>query len=626
MARHYVSTKEAAEYLGLTTRQVTNYCVNGEFPGAVKEGRSWKIPVDYVIPGNDVWMLKESEVKYEVPEGHSRAMVDGSSSYINAERNYHLVDKTLLIRDVLLCPSEVLLFTRPRRFGKSLNLDMLRLFFEKMPYDTSLLFRNKKIWKAGSAMTQEQGKYPVIYLDFKEASAFTFDEMMLKFKDYIAGEYQRHEDLLSSILLNNADRRRAQEILDGNVDSIDVERDLYNLCRMLATASSQPCFVLIDEYDVPMESSREHDYYDRMNLVVRNMLSSLLKGNPYLKKGILTGVLQVAKASLFSGLNNVRTYSILDEQFSEYFGFTESEIDEILSYYGMMDRKGEVDEWYDGYLFGGRKIYNCLSVALYINSGGNPGPYWVKTATNSLIGDMLADADSEVFSTLTDLLNGKEVDAIIDTSRTYDMIGSDIDDIFSLLAISGYLRVRNPIYVDMPGKLCQVSIPNREIRSIWTSEILNAFSCFGSVSAVASIKKALVRGDAERLRENIHSLLVSSVSYFDTAKECFYHGLVLGMVSVLSEYKVKSNRESGNGRFDIMLIPASSKLPGIVIELKARKDSCTREMLAALAETAKEQVISKDYFQELRDCGTDRIIVFGMAFSGKDVEVVSAFA
>ena len=363
-----------------------------------------------------------------------------------------------------------------------------------------------------------------------------------------------------------------------------------------------------------------------MNLVVRNMLSSLLKGNPYLKKGIMTGVLQVAKASLFSGLNNVRTYSILDEQFSEYFGFTESEMDEILYYYDMLDRKSEVAEWYDGYLFGGRKIYNCLSVALYINSGGKPGPYWVKTATNSLIGDMLADADSEVFTTLTDLLNGKEVDAIIDTSKTYDSIGSDMDDIFSLLAISGYLRVRNPIYVDMPGKLCQVSIPNREIRSIWTSEILNAFSCFGTESAVAAIKKAFVRGDAERMRESIHSLLVSSVSYFDTAKECFYHGLVLGMVSVLSEYKVKSNRESGLGRFDIMLIPENSKLPGIVIELKTCKENSTGETLVALAEKAKEQAISKYYSEELKRCGVDRIIVYGMAFSGKNVEVVSAMA
>ena len=623
MAREYVSTREAAEYLGLTTRQVTNYCVNGEFPGAVKEGRNWKIPIDYVTPCNDAWMVKESNVVYEIPSSNSRAMVDGSSSYVNAERNYHLVDKTLLIRDVLLCPSEVLLFTRPRRFGKSLNLDMLKLFFEKVPYDTSMLFRNKNIWASGSAMIQEQGKYPVIYLDFKEASAFTFDEIMNKFRSYIAAEYQRHEDLLSSPLLNNADRRKALDIINGNVDVVDVERDLYNLCRMLAIASSEPCLVFIDEYDVPMESSREHGYYEKMNLVVRNMLSSLLKGNPYLKKGVLTGVLQVAKASLFSGLDNVRTYSILDEQFSEYFGFTESEIDEILAYYGMEDKKSIVDEWYDGYLFGGRKIYNCLSVALFINSGGKPGPYWVKTATNSLIGDMLSNADSQVFSILTDLLNGKEVDAIIDISKTYDMSANDIDDIFSLLAISGYLRVREPVYIDMPGKLCRVSIPNREIRSIWTSEILAAFSSFGSENAISGIKKALVRGNAESLKESISSLLVSSVSYFDTASESFYHGMMLCMLSVLSGYKVKSNRESGRGRFDIMLIPEDRNLPGIVIELKAHRENCSDETLKHLADTAMEQALSLDYSAELRELGITDIIVFGVSFSGKDVEIVS---
>ena len=532
------------------------------------------------------------------------------------------MDKTLLIRDILESPDKVFLFTRPRRFGKTLNMDMLRVFLEKSEEDNSVYFKNRNIWHIGTAIRKEQGKYPVIFLTFKGAIGNNWSSTLSAIADQIASEYKRHPELENSSELMEVDRQYYRKAIYKELAEDELRYALLNLCKMLYAHHHEKCFLIIDEYDAPIQASHMNGFYDEAISFIRLLFSNALKTNEALKKGILTGILRIAKESLFSGLNNIRVYSVLDRKFSQYFGFTHSELEEIAMYYGAFDKLAELESWYDGYDFGGNSMYNPWSVACYFNEDLTPGQYWVNTGENPLLREMLEKADADTGDKILALMKGESVRTFVDTSFVYSNLGNSFEQLCSLMVSTGYLRAENPVVVtNDTSRLCDVSIPDLEVAAVWKSEILSIL--FSShVSVVGNLKASIITGETEEIRKTLSAFLLSSVSFHDVVGENFYHGLLLGLVAVFDNYRVKSNRESGLGRFDIMLLPQEPGYPGIIIEVKALKNADD----VALHESAKgalEQIRDKRYDEELRNLGVDEILSYGVAFSGKKVDVMA---
>lgn len=544
----------------------------------------------------------------------------GISDYRLASTEYYYVDKTLMIRDFLDQRPMVSLYTRPRRFGKTLNMDMLRTFFERTPEDSSVYFRDKKIWQCGEHYQKYQGKYPVIFLTFKDVKRGSWKESYGHLKRLIGEEFLRHSELAGSAACNEAERNAYQRIVSGTADETDLLSSLKLLSQMLHKHYDCPAVIIIDEYDTPIQQGHLMGFYDEAVSFMRGFFSGGLKDNRSLAFGFLTGILRVAKESIFSGLNNIVVNSVLDRRCSSYFGFTEEEVMQMAAYYGAEDRLPELRDWYDGYRFGETEIYNPWSVVNYFSTGCEPRPYWVSTSSNDIISEVLSQADSEVCRQLLSLLQGGTVTSCIDTGVIYPELRRSRASVYSFLLVSGYLK---PVRTDLSAGgeyLCQVAIPNKEIRYVYNKEILDRLKGPEMESSVTGIQEALFSGDQEALKEQLQLFLTQSVSAFDTAGENFYHGFLLGLCAVFGNMYVTSNRESGNGRYDIQLLPKDGQHPGILIELKAEK-GCTAQQLRKLSQKALAQIESKGYDAELRMKGTQKIIKYGVAFSGKTVEV-----
>ena len=544
----------------------------------------------------------------------------GVSDYRLASTEYYYVDKTLMIRDFLDQRPMVSLYTRPRRFGKTLNMDMLRTFFERTQEDSSVYFRDKKIWQCGERYQKYQGQYPVIFLTFKDVKRTSWQETYSHLMRLIGEEFLRHSELAESAACNEAERKAYQRIVSGTADETDFLSSLKLLSQMLHKHYDCPAAIIIDEYDTPIQQGYIRGFYDEAVSFMRGFFSGGLKDNRSLAFGFLTGILRVAKESIFSGLNNIVVNSVLDRRYSSYFGFTEDEVTQMAAYYGAEDRLPELRDWYDGYRFGETEIYNPWSVVNYFSAGCEPRPYWLSTSSNDIISEVLSQADSEVCRQLLTLLQGGMVTSCIDTSVIYPELQRSRASVYSFLLVSGYLK---PIRTDLSAGgeyLCQVAIPNKEIRYVYNKEILEKLKGPAVESTVTAIQEALFSGDHEALQKQLQLFLIQSVSAFDAAGENFYHGFLLGLCALFGNMYVTSNRESGNGRYDIQLLPKDGKQPGILIELKAEK-GCTREQLQKLSQKALEQIESKEYDAELRMKGIQKIFKYGVAFSGKAVEV-----
>ena len=544
----------------------------------------------------------------------------GVSDYRLASTEYYYVDKTLMIRDFLDQRPMVSLYTRPRRFGKTLNMDMLRTFFERTQEDSSVYFRDKKIWQCGERYQKYQGKYPVIFLTFKDVKRTSWQETYSHLMRLIGEEFLRHSELAESAACNEAERKAYQRIVSGTADETDFLSSLKLLSQMLHKHNDCPAVIIIDEYDTPIQQGYIRGFYDEAVFFMRGFFSGGLKDNRSLAFGFLTGILRVAKESIFSGLNNIVVNSVLDRRYSSYFGFTEDEVTQMAAYYGAEDRLPELRDWYDGYRFGETEIYNPWSVVNYFSAGCEPRPYWLSTSSNDIISEVLSQADSEVCRQLLTLLQGGTVTSCIDTSVIYPEFQRSRASVYSFLLVSGYLK---PIRTDLSAGgeyLCQVSIPNKEIRYVYNKEILEKLKGPAVESSVTAIQEALFSGDHEALQKQLQLFLIQSVSAFDAAGENFYHGFLLGLCALFGNMYVTSNRESGNGRYDIQLLPKDGRQPGILIELKAEK-GCTRDQLQKLSQKALEQIESKEYDAELRMKGIQKIFKYGVAFSGKTVEV-----
>lgn len=614
------SSEQMAIEWGLSKRAVNDLCNKGKISGAIKVGRLWQIPDDAVRPADG----RVSSGKYaKKKEGGTKALPIGVSDYVRAQAEYYYVDKTLLIKECLDQKPLVSLFTRPRRFGKTLNMDMLRVFFEISEEDTSKYFADKAIWKCGEEYRKHQGKYPVIFLTFKDVKYDSWEATVNKMRSLLQNEFGRHQELLSSNKLAEYEKVYFSKILNGEASVVDMTAALEQLSQMLAKHYEKAPIIIIDEYDTPIQEGYSKDFYDEIICFMRNFFSGAFKDNRNITYGFLTGILRIAQESIFSGLNNITVNSVMDDEYDEFFGFTASEVRTMLEYYGVADKEAELKDWYDGYLFGSTEIYNPWSVINYIARGCIPQAYWVNTGKNEVLEDVLAGATDDISERLYALLLGQTVVARIDQNVVYRSLAEEPANVYGLLLVAGYLKAPKKELQADGSYLCEVSIPNREIAAVYKSEILSHLMQIGAITRTTAnmVAESLYANDIRKLQKAISEYMDKSISFYDAGAEGFYHGLTLGLVALLdNQYRIKSNRESGDGRYDISLLPREKKYPGIIMELKW-KSGLEAEKLEKLSMEALSQIDAKRYDLELEEDGIDNVIKLGIAFSGKKVVI-----
>ena len=613
----YITSKEASAIWGISERRVGTLCSQGRIDGAMKQGRIWLIPAD---------AKKPTDLRFKTGDYKKRSSAErlplpiGVSDYRLASTEYYYVDKTMMIKDFLDERPIVSLFTRPRRFGKTLNMDMLRTYFEKTEQNTSVYFHDKKIWKCGAKYQNYQGKYPVIFITFKDVKFNTWAETLESVKDIFSKEARRHSELRDSDKCDAYDKKAFDSLIAGEVSEVELSNALLNLSQMLHKHHGIAPIIIIDEYDTPIQQGYSCGFYDQVILFMRNLFSGGLKDNKHLSYGFLTGILRVAKESIFSGLNNLKINSILDEKYSEYFGFTKEEVREMADYYGAGDRYAEICEWYDGYRFGNSDIFNPWSVINYFSNNCKPKAFWQSTGSNDIIGEILENADDEIYKRLHSLVQGQSILTYIDTDVIYPQIRNNPSSIYSFLLVAGYLKIVRSEISFGGDFMCEVALPNKEIAFVYNKEILQKLTNMIPQSLAIPIQEVIYSGDSDKLKGLLEKLLLQSASCYDTVGENFYHGFMLGLCALLSGYYATSNRESGNGRYDIQLFPKNNRLPGVIIELKAGKD-CSDTALKELSKTAVQQIIQKKYHTEMKAKGVPVIYQYGVAFCGKDVAV-----
>ena len=610
--------KQIAIEWGLSERTINDFCKKGKIEGAIKVGKAWQIPEDAKKPIDG--RIKSNKYARVVTK---KPLPIGISDYVRAQSDYYYVDKTLLIKEFLDQKPLVSLFTRPRRFGKTINMDMLRVFFEASDENTSKYFEDKAIWRCGQEYRKEQGQYPVIFLTFKDVKFDSWKATLDKIIDLLREEFGRHPELANSDKLAVYEKVYFKKIIDGDVTEVDLSASLEKLSSMLNKHYGKAPIIIIDEYDTPIQEGYSKEFYDEIIGFMRNFFSGAFKDNKNLTYGFLTGILRIAEESIFSGLNNLTVNSVMDEKYDQYFGFTALEVRDMLEYYDVLDKEEELKGWYDGYLFGSTEIYNPWSVINYVSKGCIPQAYWVNTGKNEILEDVLKEATDDVTEKLYSLLQGERVVSRIDQNVVYRSLLEDPENIYSLLLVAGYLKTTNKELQADGSYLCEVSIPNREIAAVYKSEILSHLLQIGAITRTTAnkIAESLYVNDYKKLQKAIAEYMDKSISFYDAGAEGFYHGLVLGLIALMdNQYKIQSNRESGDGRYDIALVPRENRYPGIIMELKWKKDLKENELLA-LANEAFNQIDENRYDAEMKQEGVGDILKFGIAFSGKKVKV-----
>ncbi len=613
--------KEKALEWGVTSRAVNVMCKMGKIQGVIKEKGIWLIPDDAVKPVDG----RTSDGKHVIKpsDAIAKSLPIGISDYVRAQSEYYYVDKTLLIKEFLDRKPLVSLFTRPRRFGKTLNMDMLRVFFEISDEDTSKYFVDKNIWKCGAEYQAHQGKYPVIFLTFKDVKFDTWHATIDKIGALLQEEYGRHHELLNSDKISKYEKDYFLKILNKEADKVELTSALEKLSKMLAAHYEKAPIIIIDEYDTPIQEGYSKAFYDEIVGFMRNFFSGAFKDNKNLSYGFLTGILRIAQESIFSGLNNLTVNSVMDEEYDSFFGFTDFEVREMLNYYGKAEKLGKLKEWYDGYLFGSEEIYNPWSVINYISRGCIPQAYWVNTGKNEILEDVMGVATDDITERLYALLQGEHVIARIDQNVVYRSLAEEPANIYSLLLVAGYLKTPKKELQADGSYLCEVSIPNKEIASVYKNEVLSHLLQVGAITRTTAnkIAESLYENDCKKLQSAIAEYMDKSISFYDDGAEGFYHGLMLGLIALMdNQYKIKSNRESGDGRYDVCMIPREKRYPGIIFEMKW-KEKISEGALESLADEALAQINRLRYDSEMKEDGIGDILRFGIAFSGKKVMV-----
>ena len=529
------------------------------------------------------------------------------------DKNAYYVDKTNLIADIL--NEQVVLYTRPRRFGKTLNMSMLYYFFSIKEKENAYLFNDLYISKNKEAL-EHQNKYPTIFISLKEMKNLTFDAQISSFSSIIYELLEKNLEILSSAQLTDTTKKKLNSLHDETTSIEDLKFSLRVISNALYTHYHQKVIILIDEYDVPLQSAYQNNYYDEMVDFLRSVFSSALKTNDALEKGVMTGCLRISKESIFTGLNNFKTYSLLDEMNEEYFGFNENEVKQLLEDYQLSSYMDEVKEWYDGYLFGNIEIYNPWSTLMYVDkkshfSSYKPTSFWANTSGNDLVVDYIQNGSDELHEEFEQLIQGKSLEKYIKPELTYREM-DHINNIYSFLLLTGYLRVIE----DLGENKYKLVIPNKEVYEIYKQSFMSYFEDYTFVRK-EDLYQCLVREDVDQANEILGDILSRSISYFDN-QESFYHGFLVGL---FSGKKIKSNREAMNGRFDLCILPKQIFQTALILECKHSKS--VKELVSDAKEGAK-QIIDNKYEDEIINDGYLHVKGYGISFYKKYCYIVKA--
>ena len=539
------------------------------------------------------------------------------------EKNAYYIDKTMMVKELIDQASTVNLFTRPRRFGKTLTLSMIRTFFEdERTYegeklDNSRYFEGKKIMDAGEKYTSELGTFPVIKLSLKSAKQPDYEKAYSCLQNEIIDEFDRHRYVLEGEKLSETEKENYRAILDKTAGPGEYETALKRLSYYLNKYHGKNAIILIDEYDVPLENAYFRGFYNQMIDFVRSLFESALKTNDALEFAIVTGCLRISKESIFTGLNNLNINSVLSNNYAEYFGFTTAEVERMLKDYNLEEKLPEVKQWYDGYLFGETEVYNPWSIVNYVNTAISesqpfPKPYWSNTSSNSIIRELVEEADSDTKEEIQMLIDGKTIEKPVHEDITYEDIHKSKDNLWNFLFFTGYLKVESKRFEDRRIYLT-MSIPNDEVLTIYEDTIKEWFDRQVKTIDFQPFYQAVVNGDVETMEEFLSGLLEKSISYYDN-KEAFYHGVMVGLFGGLSGYEIKSNREYGKGRPDLVLSPYNPRKSVIIFEFK----SCKKyTQMAEGCRAALDQIEERDYVAPFLDKGYTKIMNYGICFCEK---------
>jgi hypothetical protein len=546
------------------------------------------------------------------------------------ELRLEYVDKSHLIRELVdHAGVEVLLLPRPRRFGKTLNLSMLRAFFEKSAEDLSPLFQDLSIWQAGDAYRAHFQRYPVIHFNFKGSKGSTFEHTLATIRLKITDLYNEHRAVLDSGRLDEVDARRYRQILDETADTALYERALLDLCAHLHAHHGEKVLILIDEYDEPLHAGHVYGYGTRILDFMRAFLGAGLKSNPHLYRAVITGILRVAKENLFSGLNNLGVYTLLASRYSTCFGFTEPEVEALLARVGRSHRMEAVRAWYNGYLFGGEVIYNPWSVLNYLDRDEeDPQAFWLSTSSNDLVRELLERYALKLEPLFETLLQGGSLERLLDENVVLSELSRNENALWSLLVFSGYLKAEKRSRGPMEEATYLLSIPNHEVRKIYATTFQRWMQARmeGHGGSLEELTRALLQGDAETFEEQLQAFVENLLSYHDAAgvkPEQVYQGFVVGLLAALEpDYEVRSNRESGHGRPDVTIRPTTPGKPGVVMELKVA--GRRKKTLADALREGLDQIEANDYTAALRAMGAAPVHALAVAFDGKRVRVKAA--
>ncbi len=543
------------------------------------------------------------------------------------EKKLDFVDKTLFIKEVLdNIGSQVTLVTRPRRFGKTLNLSMLQYFLsaEVRDHSTKGLFEGLKIAEAGNAYMRHQGQYPVIFLTFKEVKDTEFELAYDSLCRLLSQLYREFEYLLSSEKLSESNKKAFLTVLEVEATPAFIRTALADLCYYLHKHHGVKAWILIDEYDTPIQASYLHGYYDKMIETMRGLFGNALKTNRFLDRAFITGILRISKESLFSGANNIVVYSIMDTQYSEHFGFTDSEVKELLEKAHLSNHYDNIRRWYNGYQIGNSIIYNPWSLTNCVQKQGLLKPYWVNTSGNDLVKHLLARGSRQLKMDLESVIHNESITALIDENLVFRNLENDKNAVWSLLLFTGYFKIIHIESKDVQSQ-CELAVPNKEIMSLYRDIIRNWLSEPLDNNQYLEFLLSLTEGRVEEFADRLQRYLLETMSIFDASghePEKFYHGFVLGMMVSLSDtHEVKSNHESGYGRYDVLLIPKDPEQPGIILEFKTAREKKTT--LKKAAADALRQINERQYSAELRRQGIHNILKIGLAFRGKQVCIVT---
>lgn len=538
------------------------------------------------------------------------------------DNGYYFVDKTLMIKELLENKESVNLFTRPRRFGKTLNMSMLQRFFEATEKSNAYLFDGLKIAAYPEYMTY-QGQYPVISISLKSMKRASYQEAYFEYVKLLSDEFERHEIILQSDAVSEEDKLEFQKIKKRIAEPKEYNSAVKLLSKCLQKVCQKNVIILIDEYDVPLENAYHEGFYDDMTNLIRSCFESALKTNPSLEFAVLTGCLRVSRESIFTGLNNLKTYSITKNKFSQYFGFTREEMKEILQTFSLEQYAGTIAKWYDGYRFGLTEIYNPWSVLNCIDSYLQNDmvacePYWSNTSSNRIVKRLIEESNERTKSMVEELINGTPIHTQIFEDVTYGTIDVNQDYIWSFLLFTGYLKIiscetiGDETYYDMV-------IPNVEIKSIYKNTIRSWFIDHLNRDSRTDILESVIHADAEKLEDLLCTWLTNTISCFDE-QENYYHGFVTGLVSGFNGYMVVSNRESGNGRFDLVVKQRSRWHHAAILEFKVVEKY---NQMTKACEDALKQIEEKGYEASLRDEQYENIAKLGICFCQKRCRVKS---